>query len=52
MAYNEKHTKVFDITGRAMRGLLMVEPDGYKTTKQLGAWFKEGVDFALTLPPK
>ena len=45
-------TKVFDITGKPMKGWLMVEPDGCKTKKQLSAWVKEGVEFALTLPPK
>jgi hypothetical protein len=35
-----------------MKGWLMVEPDGYKTAKQVSAWVKEGVDFALTLPAK
>jgi len=46
------HTRIFDITGRPMKGWLMVEPDGCKTAKQLSAWVKEGVEFALTLPPK
>ena len=44
--------KLFDITGRPMKGWLMVEPNGCKTAKQLSAWVKEGVEFALTLPPK
>jgi len=44
--------KVFDITGKPMKGWLMVEPDGCKTKKQLSAWVKEGVEFALTLPAK
>ena len=48
----KKHTRVFDITGRPMKGWLMVEPDGCKTAKQVSAWVKEGVEFALTLPPK
>jgi len=48
----KKYTKVFDITGRPMKGWLMVEPDGYKTIRQLSAWVKEGVEFAMTLPPK
>jgi TfoX N-terminal domain len=48
----KKHTRVFDITGRPMRGWLMVEPDGCKTAKQLSGWVKEGVEFALTLPAK
>jgi len=48
----KKFTRVFDITGRSMKGWLMVEPDGCKTEKQVSAWVNEGVGFALTLPPK
>ena len=48
----KKHTRVFDITGRPMKGWLMVEPDGTKSAKQISTWVKEGVEFALTLPPK
>jgi TfoX/Sxy family transcriptional regulator of competence genes len=49
-----KHTKIFTMKGspRPMKGWLMVEPDGYKTARQLGAWVKIGVEFALTLPSK
>ncbi|MBK9927429.1 MAG: TfoX/Sxy family protein [Anaerolineales bacterium] len=46
------HTSLFDITGRPMRGWLMVEPDGCKTAKQVSTWVKEGIEFALTLPAK
>ena len=46
------HAKPFDITGRPMKGWLLVEPDGCKTSKQLSTWVKEGIEFALTLPPK
>ena len=46
------HAKPFDLTGRPMKGWLLVTPDGCKTDKQLGAWVKEGVEFALTLPAK
>jgi TfoX/Sxy family transcriptional regulator of competence genes len=46
------HAKPFDITGRPMKGWLMVEPEGCKTKKQISAWVKEGVEFALTLPLK
>jgi hypothetical protein len=48
----KKHTRVFDITGRPMKGGLMVEPDGCKPSKQVSTWVKEGVEFALTLPAK
>jgi hypothetical protein len=46
------HAKVFDITGKPMKGWLLVEPGGVKTARQLSAWVKEGVEFAGTLPPK
>jgi TfoX/Sxy family transcriptional regulator of competence genes len=48
----KSHVLPFDITGRPMKGWLLVEPDGVKTEKQLSTWVKEGVDFASTLPPK
>jgi hypothetical protein len=46
------HAKPFDLTGRPMKGWLVVEPEGTKTPEQLAAWIKEGVEFALTLPAK
>ena len=46
------HVRPFDMTGRPMKGWLIVEAEGCKTDKQLSAWVKEGVAFALTLPPK
>lgn len=46
------HIKPFDFSGKPMKGWLVVEADGYKSAAQLGKWIKEGVDFALTLPPK
>jgi len=46
------HTKPFDLTGKPMKGWLVVEADGVKTDRKLNAWVKEGVEFALTLHPK
>ena len=46
------HAKPFDLTGRPMKGWLLVEADGCKTEKQLGGWVREAVAFASTLPPK
>jgi len=48
----KSHVKPFDLTGKPMKGWLLVDADGVKTDKQLSAWVKEGVEFALTLPPK
>jgi TfoX/Sxy family transcriptional regulator of competence genes len=44
--------KVFDITGKPMKGWLMVEPEGCSTKKQLSAWVKEGIEFTSKLPAK
>ena len=46
------HAKPFDLTGRPMKGWLLVEAGGYKTEKQLSTWVKEGIEFASSLPPK
>jgi TfoX/Sxy family transcriptional regulator of competence genes len=46
------HVRPFEMTGRPMKGWLVVDEAGLKTNKQLSAWVKEGVEFALTLPPK
>jgi TfoX/Sxy family transcriptional regulator of competence genes len=48
----KSHARIFDITGKPMKGWFIVEPEGLKTDKQLNTWIKEGVEFALTLPPK
>jgi hypothetical protein len=46
------HTLPFDITGRVMKGWVMVEAAGYESDDDLKEWGQRGVDFALTLPPK
>jgi TfoX/Sxy family transcriptional regulator of competence genes len=46
------HVKPFDFSGKPMKGWLTVAAPGYKSAAQLSRWVKEGVDFALTLPPK
>ena len=46
------HARPFDMTGRPMKGWLLVEADGVKTDKQLSTWVKQGIEFASTLPAK
>jgi TfoX/Sxy family transcriptional regulator of competence genes len=46
------HVRPFDMTGRPMKGWLVVEAQGVKTDKQLSRWLKEGVEFASKLPEK
>jgi hypothetical protein len=35
-----------------MTGWVVVEPEGYASDVDLTAWVQEGLEFALTLPPK
>ncbi len=51
-AMAKPHTLPFDITGRVMKGWVMVLADGCAEDEALAAWVKQGVDFALTLPSK
>jgi TfoX/Sxy family transcriptional regulator of competence genes len=46
------HTRPFDFTGRPMKGWVMVSAEGYETDDALVAWVNQGVEFALSLPPK
>ena len=46
------HTRPFDMTGRPMKGWVMVSADGYESDDALKSWVQQGVQFALTLPPK
>lgn len=45
-------TRPFDITGRPMKGWVMVGPEGYDSDESLAEWVEMGVTFARSLPPK
>ncbi|MCG8636578.1 MAG: TfoX/Sxy family protein [Desulfobacterales bacterium] len=47
-----EHTRVFDTTGRVMKGWVMVGAEGYASDGALSMWVEKGISFALTLPPK
>jgi hypothetical protein len=46
------HTRLFDMTGRPMRGWVLVAPEGVGGDGELAAWVRRGVRFARSLPPK
>jgi len=46
------HTRPFDMTGRPMKGWILVAPDGVADERELGAWVGRGVSFARSLPSK
>lgn len=51
LALGEPGVRPFDITGRPMRGWLMVLPEALKG-KRLGEWMEEAIDFVKQLPGK
>jgi hypothetical protein len=51
-ALSQSHARLFDMTGRPMKGWILVEPAGFETDTDLGGWVGRGVDFARTLPAK
>jgi TfoX/Sxy family transcriptional regulator of competence genes len=46
------HVKLFDITGKALKGWVMVEPQGSREESTLKAWVERGLELARSLPPK
>ena len=51
-ALAQPYVKPFDMTGRPMKGWVMVMAEGCVSDEALEEWVQRGVDFALTLPPK
>ena len=51
-ALAKPHTRVFDFTGRPMRGFVYVEGKGITEEQALRDWVNTAVDFANSLPPK
>jgi TfoX/Sxy family transcriptional regulator of competence genes len=45
-------TRKFDITGRAMRGWVMVEPEGLQSDADLEDWVARAARYAGSLPGK
>ncbi len=51
-ALEKRDVKPFDITGRAMKGWVMVMPSGMKTAASLRQWVAQAVEFVVQLPRK
>jgi TfoX/Sxy family transcriptional regulator of competence genes len=44
--------RVFDMSGRPMKGWILVAPEATEEDNGLHAWIEAGLDFAGSLPPK
>lgn len=51
-ALQQPHVREFDVTGRPMKGWIMVEPDGLESNRELAAWIEKAYEFVETLPAK
>jgi TfoX/Sxy family transcriptional regulator of competence genes len=46
------NVSIFDMTGRPMKGWIMVKPAGVKSDKDLKKWVERSMEFASSLPKK
>ena len=51
-ALAQPHARPMDFTGRLMKGMVYVGPEGLRSDADLNAWLRRAVEFAETLPPK
>jgi TfoX/Sxy family transcriptional regulator of competence genes len=51
-ALTQEFVREFDVTGRPMKGWIVVDPDGIDTDQQLREWIERSLEFVRTLPRK
>jgi TfoX/Sxy family transcriptional regulator of competence genes len=51
-ALAEEGVRVFDMTGRPMKGWILVSPERTADQAGLSEWVEAGADYAASLPPK
>lgn len=51
-ALKQSDVRIFNMTGKPMKGWILVSPAGYKSDKALLDWIDKGITFAASLPHK
>lgn len=51
-ALAQPYAREMTFTGKAMKGMVYVAPEGFASRGDLTAWIRRGTDFAGGLPPK
>lgn len=51
-ALQQDGVREFDVTGKPMRGWVVVEPDALESERELAAWIDRAASFVETLPAK
>jgi hypothetical protein len=48
----ELHVKEFDITGKSMKGWVLIESEGVQDETAVNAWVERAIEFVRKLPAK
>lgn len=51
-ALAKEHTKICDFTGRPMKTMIMVAPEGVEAEEGLAGWIEQALSYVSTLPAK
>lgn len=51
-ALKKEHVRPMDITGKPMKGWLLIEPEGMEQDESLADWIEQARSFVKTLPKK
>lgn len=51
-ALKSPHARIFEMTGKPMKGWVLVSKEGYASEKALQDWVRDSTDFARSLPAK
>jgi TfoX/Sxy family transcriptional regulator of competence genes len=51
-ALKSPHARVFDITGKPMKGWVMIAEDGFKGNDDLKKWLDQAANFVKLMPAK
>ena len=46
------NAREMDFTGKSMKGMIYVDPEGLTSEEELKIWVKRGLEFVLSLPAK
>ena len=48
----EPNTREMDFTGKPLKGMIYLEPEGYQRDEELQKWVHRAANFAASLPAK
>ncbi|WP_210398155.1 TfoX/Sxy family protein [Motiliproteus sediminis] len=48
----ERDARLMDFTGKPMKGMLFIAPEGVESDDDLARWLERCISFVTTLPPK